>query len=529
MTLLNGRPQAATDFDSGATTVSAGAIIEFGADIGYNSPMCSLGYWPKGPACPSHVTRTGSFNLQPAPEITSSGCFTEAGRIGTLLNGAGLFGWSDATSHNDESVWHPSAMAFEAYDLDICLGHATLEGEYHHHSYTPCFAEEIGDTGDSHSPIWGFILDGYPIYGPYDDADELAASCWEMRDYSSGSPSGCGSDNIRSCLMVDPYDMHSGTVAAAASGPSTTETVTSLSNNLLDTVSGVYFEDYFFNSTCAAQGGKYLDSHNGHSHGTYGYHYHFTLSQEAMDADGTVLPTFPYMSGPKYYGCRLDGSCCTGPSGGACNDRLATSTISPSICGASLASTSSACSGLAGTPTEEPSKVPSFDPTMVPTFRPTAVPSVEPTGPSIEPTVVPSPEPTIVPSVGPTLVPSLEPTAGPTIVPSFEPTAVPSTVAPSYDPTLEPSSEPTLGPTLEPTEPSFEPTVLPSLQPTLVPSSEPTAEPSFEPSEPSFQPTSVPSLATSGAANSLTYLSFSGIFLLNFVRLLITELVIMHD
>ena len=59
---------------------------------------------------------------------------------------------------------------------------------------------------------------------------------------------------------------------------------------------GVYYEDYFFNQTCANQGGVYLDSHNGHSHDSLGYHYHITV-------DNNNKPVFPYLVGPKFYGC----------------------------------------------------------------------------------------------------------------------------------------------------------------------------------------------------------------------------------
>lgn len=338
---LNNRPLASSDFTTGSTTISAGETIPFGTDIGYDSTGCDMGYWPPGPACPEGEDRTSSFLLEPSPETVSGGCYAELGKLGTLFNGAAMYGWSDGTSYNSESVWHPTALGFELYDLGICWGHAAGT-EYHHHSYSHCAAELLGDDGSAHSPLWGFINDGYPIYGPYDAAGELAVSCWQARDYSSGSITGCGTDNERSCVMNDPYDMNSGTTSAS-SGPTTTTTTSTQSGNTIDAVSGIYFEDYFFNSTCAAMGQKYLDSFNGHSHGNLGYHYHFTLSQEAMDDDGTALPTFPYIIGPKYYGCRPDASCCTGPSAGACNDPSLTSTTGTSTCGTSLASSTFAC------------------------------------------------------------------------------------------------------------------------------------------------------------------------------------------
>jgi hypothetical protein len=81
---LNARPEAATDFFTGATTATAGQEVLFGADIGYNGqangPGCALGYWPPGPGCPTAVESTLSFTLQPAPETNVSGesCYVQS-------------------------------------------------------------------------------------------------------------------------------------------------------------------------------------------------------------------------------------------------------------------------------------------------------------------------------------------------------------------------------------------------------------------------------------------------------------------
>jgi hypothetical protein len=58
-------------------------------------------------------------------------------------------------------------------------------------------------------------------------------------------------------------------------------------------VSGLYYEDWYFDADCAAQGGQYLDEHNGHDHDGLGYHYH-------------VTSTFPFLAGPTFYGALND-------------------------------------------------------------------------------------------------------------------------------------------------------------------------------------------------------------------------------
>ena len=197
---------------------------------------------------------------------------------------------------------HNLALSFEPYDMDICMGHAA-NGQYHHHGYSPCVAEKLGDIGQYHSPIYGFAADGYPMYGPYQDTQTLATPCWKKRDYSAGSATGC-STGTRSCVLKNPEDITQGTTTVTA-GPSLTGTVLSLSSNTISAASGIYFEDYYLDTACAALAGPniYLDKNNGHDHGTLGYHYHITT-----DSNGNGV--FPYGPGPKFHGCLPSTTTC---------------------------------------------------------------------------------------------------------------------------------------------------------------------------------------------------------------------------
>jgi len=205
-----------------------------------------------------------------------------------------------------QNVWLNSAVAWEINDLDICGGHSAGTGDYHHHSFSPCLKEVLNDVGTGHSPIYGWIVDGYPIYGPYQASGVLAKSCWKKRDYSSSSATGCSS-GTRTCLLVDQYDITKGTKTASCQGPSLTTTLTSQSGNSVSSASGIFFEDYYYDATCFAQGGEYLNANNGHDHDNLGWHYHFTV-------DSSFSPVFPYIIGPKYYGCVSTRDCATGSS-----------------------------------------------------------------------------------------------------------------------------------------------------------------------------------------------------------------------
>ncbi|WP_141215660.1 YHYH protein [Hahella sp. CCB-MM4] len=290
------------DLVTGDVTVSAGDLIEFGEDIGYRSfsrdTTCPLnagyGYWPPGPTCPENTDKIGYF--PEAPSESGSDCETGLGVVGYAINGVSIFNWDDGQSYNREDVWHTLAPVAEAYDVDICGGHAA-NGEYHHHFYSSCWAEVAGDEGNGHSPIYGYAADGYPIYGPWHDTGVVAQSCWKKRDYSASSETGCGTDGERSCQLVDEYDISKGVTTVSRDGPTTSGTYISLSQNSFDTGEGFFREDYYYDPDCSDDGEAYLDEHNGHDHGDYGYHYHLTVTS-ATD----MTPAFPFTFGPTFKG-----------------------------------------------------------------------------------------------------------------------------------------------------------------------------------------------------------------------------------
>ncbi len=324
---LNGRPRADLsaqnnqDFvtEPGATTASAGDTVEFGADIGYRSfsgdTPCAAGagygYWPPGPVCPEDQAKDGYFPIEPV--VGSEDCEVGLAASGYAVNGVSIYSWDDGQSYNSQDVWHTLAPFAEVYDVDICGGHAA-GGDYHHHFYSGCWGDIVNEDKTGHSPIYGFAADGYAVYGPWHDTGVVAQSCWSPRDYSANSQSGCGADGERSCLLVDQYDLSQGTVNASSSGPTTTGEYVSMSSNTFVTAAGFFFEDYYYDSACTANGGdQALDQYNGHEHDGLGYHYHLTI---VSDTDTT--PAFPFTFGPRYKGELQDNSIasCSGPGGG---------------------------------------------------------------------------------------------------------------------------------------------------------------------------------------------------------------------
>lgn len=295
---LVARPHAATDFVGGAPLVTVGETIEWGQDIGYTVPPMNEpcytedgggGFWPPGPSCPTDQAHQFRLPRQPVPATQT--CYAIIGQPSVaLLNGVVVYNWADGGTYMNQGGWHQLAQKFEIYDLDVCLGHATMLGTYHQHLDTPCLGQQFGDEGTEHSPIYGFAADGYPMHGKWFDDGVLAQSCWKTRDYDDpASTTGCGGGGVRDCVLVDDTDPSAGTMPADSPGPNTDETVVSFSGNEFVVVSGFYFEDYYFDQDCADQGGQYLDQHNGHDHDGLGYHYH-------------VTETFPYQPGPSFAG-----------------------------------------------------------------------------------------------------------------------------------------------------------------------------------------------------------------------------------
>lgn len=298
---LEARPRFARDFPAGIRPALHDPI-GFGDDIGYAGDTCApgqgRGYWPPGTFCAA--ANMTDLDLPNAPRPADRTCHTTLSAVGLFLNGVALFNWSDAQSFRNEGVWHNTALVFEAYDADICDGHAA-EGMYHHHGYSHCLADRLGDEGDGHSPVWGYAADGYPIRGPWQAAGVRARSCWIPRDYAAGSPTGCGRDGARSCQLLDNTDATKGTGPVAPAPDVGAEGVRSMfSGNPISLDVGAYYEDFHYDPACTAADAAGLDRHNGHDHDGLGYHYHLTV-----DAD--LRPAFPYSFGPSYRGA-VEGS-----------------------------------------------------------------------------------------------------------------------------------------------------------------------------------------------------------------------------
>ncbi|MBK9332389.1 MAG: YHYH protein [Ignavibacteria bacterium] len=244
-------------------------------------PSYNIGPWAMNPNQAANQNWTFKIARFPVPDPTPSAAGN--GQIGVLVNGVVLFNSGDAMSYNNQNIWHRVAQYFEAVSFDTSGGHPAPGGVYHYHInmkrlYSP--------DSSKHSPILGYMFDGFPLYGPY--------------AYSNVNGSG-GIRRMRSGFVKRNITVRTtlpdGTVLPANQwGPAVSTQYPS----------GCFIEDYE-----TATSNFDLDRHNGrfsvtpeYPNGIYAYF---------ITIDSLGNPEFPYIIGTTFYGEVVPGN--TPPGG----------------------------------------------------------------------------------------------------------------------------------------------------------------------------------------------------------------------
>lgn len=138
------------------------------------------------------------FAIPRHPTVQTRDQFNPLGEIGMFVDGVRMFDASDAFSYSHENgrdadpragighgdrAWNRDAYVNERRTFDAALGHQQQWGTYHYHSEPIALRYLLGDHVDfdaatqtyrespgapvRHSPILGWMHDGYPLYGPY--------------------------------------------------------------------------------------------------------------------------------------------------------------------------------------------------------------------------------------------------------------------------------------------------------------------------------------------------------------------------
>lgn len=96
------------------------------------------------------------FYIPLKPRRAASPSPTPFGPIGVALNGIPFY--NQYTREGNDAV--------RTEVFDSCCGHPDQRGLYHYHKFPVCVRSPFKEEAGKHSPLVGFMFDGYAIYGP---------------------------------------------------------------------------------------------------------------------------------------------------------------------------------------------------------------------------------------------------------------------------------------------------------------------------------------------------------------------------
>ena len=149
----------------GAVQWTSSFMVSLGATLGITGnglPSTPTGNFPIASTDPAYAYDRNpnsiaqsniAWGLPASPAVADKPTCTSLGAIGVLLDGARLF--------NADDGGYRDAVAWEVQDA--CQGHPERSGQYHHHSISTCLSQK--DITGQHSPLLGYIADGFGIYG----------------------------------------------------------------------------------------------------------------------------------------------------------------------------------------------------------------------------------------------------------------------------------------------------------------------------------------------------------------------------
>jgi len=239
----------------------------------------TMGPFLMNPNEPSNQDYTLKLTRNPEEETGNKSEISSVGAIGFAVNGVVLYGFGDAKSYsklqgdnvsNGDGVWETDAWISEGETMDATGGgHADDRGAYHYHANPITLYE---DPSTDHSPIIGYALDGFPIYGPfgysdpYDPTSSITrmVSGYELRNITDRTTLPDGSNSMPPGPSISEFDL------------------------------GTYIQDYAFT------GAGDLDEYNGRYCVTP--EYPDTTYAYFLSTDNAGEPAFPYLLAEEYFG-----------------------------------------------------------------------------------------------------------------------------------------------------------------------------------------------------------------------------------
>jgi hypothetical protein len=289
----------------------------------------TMGPWQNGSFPNLPVNQKILYRVPRTNNVPATKSITGGGQIGIFVDGVEMFNSWDAFAWNGSAevsagmttyYWNRDAYVNEGATFDAGNAHQQNTGTYHYHANPPALRYLLGDhvdynassktftestnTPTKHSPILGWVADGFPIYGPY--------------GYSVSNDASSG---IR--RMISGYVIRNGSYGTSNLTANGRSTIPAWAARLFNAASNIvagpavsttyplgrYMEDNDFLGDHGIAPGTNtydLDEYNGRwcvtpefPNGTYAYFV-------AIAADGT--PVFPYNIGRGYYGSPAGGS-----------------------------------------------------------------------------------------------------------------------------------------------------------------------------------------------------------------------------
>ena len=273
------------------------------------------------------IPRTSTLGTPPAAKSVT---FGQEDAIGYFVDGVALFDPTDAFTYSNGTEaspgtgqWHRSAYANEKVTFDPGNTHQQNTGKYHNHANPLALRYLLGDHVDidssklysestagatKHSPILGWVRDGYPLYGPYGYASRLDASSGVRRmigGFVLRDGTTPGVDNINTAGRALPAwaTRNNGNVTAAGPAVSTTYPMAR------------YCEDwaYLGDLTKPSTGAKYVQDVD---FDLNEYNVRYCVTPEFpggtwayfINIDATGTPQFPYNTNYYFFGTPTGGT-----------------------------------------------------------------------------------------------------------------------------------------------------------------------------------------------------------------------------
>jgi hypothetical protein len=284
-----------------------------------------MGPWSNGSFPNLPKNQKSLWRFPKTTSVPTAKTLTGLGAIGYFVDGVAMFDsrdafyWNGTTDTQGNGYWNRDAYVNESATFDPGYAHQENTGTHHYHADPIALRYQLGDHVDfnastdtysestnavtRHSPILGWVGDGFPVYGPY--------------GYSSASNSASGIRRMISgyVLRNGQYGSQNLTVMGRTYIPQWAVRLYGVASNVLagPNVSasyplGRYMEDNdYLGDLGYTKGVDFdLDEYNGRwcvtpefPNGVYAYFV-------SISSNGT--PTFPYNIGRAYYGNFTGGS-----------------------------------------------------------------------------------------------------------------------------------------------------------------------------------------------------------------------------